>query len=612
MSAQRSEINNLDFYKEYLPISEKRILHKLVQAVIRERAADSEWIPKDESSGMYVLSTFNGQSSVHVYIDKKYLLGHLEISHILHIKEGQKEEVTHPVQFLHSLFQETAEILNLAKEIKNSVRNDALALSAGLRKKVLSHHEDGIFQTLLEMKRRDPDFSPLALLEQSVIEGHTLHPCSKTRMGLSIEENMKYAPEWNTIVELMVLAIHKDSVKMSSVKEQTLTDLLLLDYPELMKETTFDRHSHELLPVHPWQFEHTIKKYLASDLAAGKIIVLDRVIKVMPMMSFRSMAPFKGRYQNHIKTAVNIQMTSAKRIVSPASVQNGPLLSKVLKNIEKQDSFINGKTFFLSEMAGSHYVSQAQNDEIDLEKNLSCIIRENPESYLGEEELAFPAASLINRISHYNETVLEKLIKTFSETHDLSIEVGTAQFIEQYAKVLLRGLLQLMIKYGISMEAHLQNAIIVFQDGLPVKLMVRDNGGIRIHRQRAAEWMDVSSINNSTNLLTSNSADLYQMFSHAVIHNHLGELIVKLVRETKTNERVLWHKVGETVLSLIKEISEEEGLQERIAELEDHIFADHTYLKALIKMRLSDSYTENMYVKAANPIHPLKKGGSIQ
>ncbi|EDL66719.1 IucA/IucC family protein [Bacillus sp. SG-1] len=611
MSDKLTEKNNTDIHKKFISTSEKRILHKLVQAIIREGAAVSQWIPYGEFGGIYRLQTHQLHSSIHIHINKKYLLGHIDIDQVIHIQEGSKKEVTHPVEFLQALFQETDEVLQLMEEINDSVRNDALALTAAERKKVRFHYDKGLFNALLHQKNSVPAFSPLVFLEQSVIEGHTLHPCSKTRMGLSIEENQKYAPEWEAEVELKVLALHKDIVNTTSMSKKTMTDLLLSDYPDMVNDKNYDCTSYELIPVHPWQFEHVIEKHFYSDLSDGNITVLNQGIMVKPLMSFRSMAPEKGTKLHHIKTAVNIQMTSAKRLVSPASVHNGPVVSMLLKKVEQDDPFISGKAIFLAEVAGSHYSGSVQSDEIVPEKNLSCLIRENPEAYLAQGELAVPAASLINRIPSSKKIVLKELIESFSETRKLTLEEGAAEFLGHYTKVLMPVLMHLLIKYGISLEAHLQNTIIIFKEGIPVKLMVRDNGGVRIHKQLSAEWMDVNKINDSTNLLTNDTRDLYQMFSHAVIHNHLGEMIVGLARENGIKEKVLWDKVKAVVCSYLTEIRVEERLQGRIAELEDHLFAPFTYLKALVKMRLSDSFTEGVYVNAGNPLHPLNKGGNI-
>jgi siderophore synthetase component len=179
--------------------------------------------------------------------------------------------------------------------------------------------------------------------------------------------------------------------------------------------------------------------------------------------------------------------------------------------------------------------------------------------------------------------------------------------MDLYSKVVLPSLVNLIIKYGISLEAHLQNAIVIFENGTPVKLMIRDNGGIRIHKGILGEWTEILKINNATNLLTDSSIDLYQMFSHAVLHNHLGEIIVKLTKEFGINESLLWDKVGEVIQETLNSLRKQERYKQ-VADFEDYIFGKNSYLKALLTMRLSDSIVDNMYVMANNPLQFRVKG----
>ncbi|NLP52817.1 IucA/IucC family protein [Bacillus sp. RO1] len=596
-----------DLPKRYLPFSEKRILAKLVQAVIRENVIETDWTPdKEKAGGVYKLHTLNAKGFITIPVKQKYLLGQLEIKDkILHALNGMEKEIKTSVEFLQAMFGPLDlaphGIKKLHDELQNSIRNDALAMEALEKFIEFKNDKNNILDMLLEKKKLDPSFSPLTYLEQSVIEGHTLHPCSKTRLGLSIDETRRFAPEWRSEVDLVVLAIHKDVARITCMEKQSITEILLSDYPELHKEYCH-LTSYELLPVHPWQYEHTIRKHYQKELIENRIIPLHTSIRVRPLMSFRSMAPTKGSTLHHIKTAVNIQMTSAKRTVSPASVHNGPVLSKLLKDIEQKDPFIKGKAVFLSEIAGCHFKVIHPSSELDLEKNLSCIIRENPEAALAPDKLAIPAAALLNKLPFSKGILIKELVESYAISHRLSPKIAAMNFVEEYGKVLIPVLIHLIVKYGISMEAHLQNAIIIFRKGQPVELMIRDNGGIRIHQQDASSWLDLNQIDQSTNILTDQYLDLYKMFSHAVIHNHLGELIVILAKEFSVGEIYLWRMVKQVIKHTFQELYSNLSTKEQAMGLEAYIFSSHTHLKALISMRLSDTYTENMYVEAPNPL----------
>lgn len=612
MSLPYPEIRREYEYKKFLPLSQKRILLKLIQAVIREKACEYEWKPNGVTGGTYILKASLNRK-IQLNVKTIYHLGHIDIDGPVLLADNQTHiELTHPVKFLQVLFETTIpsdSLQALINELDNSVTNDAIALSAKEYRKAFdtSTSVTRAFDTLIKMKNSDPDFSPLAYLEQWATEGHTIHPCSKTRIGLSPEENEKYSPEWAAEVQLVLLAVHKSHSSSSSMSNKEFTDLLLSDYPFLSKEME-ELASYVLIPVHPWQYEHTIKKYYLEELDKKLIIPLHSVISAKPLLSFRSMAPSLGRKLHHIKTAVNIQMTSAKRLVSQASVKNGPIISKLLKEIEKTDPLLKEKVVFLSEVAGCHFSTSRKFPGIDPEKNLSCLIRENPEAYLAKDELAVPAASLINTLPFSSGTLMKDLILGYRDRNMVSIEKSAADYLELYAKTLIPCLVQLVVQYGISLEAHLQNAIVVFKEGKPSKLMIRDNGGIRIHRYQFSQWMDSVRLDNSTNLLTDRQEDLYQMFSHAVIHNHLGEIILKLTKELGINESILWVKVKDVLCKAISSVGKQNDCSQQASEFETWVLGPNTYLKALLKMRLKSSVTDNIYVPAPNPLFQGKKG----
>jgi siderophore synthetase component len=138
--------------------------------------------------------------------------------------------------------------------------------------------------------------------------------------------------------------------------------------------------------------------------------------------------------------------------------------------------------------------------------------------------------------------------------------------------------------------------------------MLRDNGGIRIHKGRSSHLKETAEIDNTTNLLTDRLEDLYQMFSHAVLHNHLGEIIVKLTKELTIKESDLWAKVKEVLIEIIMDIRSQTSYKQEASQFELYVLGPHTYLKALLKMRLNNSVIDNMYVAAPNPLVTGTKG----
>jgi siderophore synthetase component len=393
--------------------------------------------------------------------------------------------------------------------------------------------------------------------------------------------------------------------------EESMTDVLLREYPHV--ENAFreqlEAKNYELIPVHPWQLRHTIVHHFKEEISKRIIVPLkDASIPTASLLSFRSLAPINSSFRHHLKTAVDVQMTSAKRIVSPASVWNGPLLSTILKKIEALDLSIGTTLQFMEERAGGHYQPQHNENAMFLKKNLSALLRENPERLLDKDEIALPAAFLINKSPFSGELFLLELIEKYRVLTNTNIESAAIQYIHAYAKILLPGLLTLIVKYGISLEAHLQNAVPVFRNGIPIRILLRDNGGVRIKEERLKKSIGYQPIDNSTNLLTNDERDLFTMFSHALLHNHLGEMIFILSKETGIDEKTLWNPVREVIFSTINLLKEDQDCVDSVQELEKNLRSHLAPLKALFKMRLTDQFTDNAYTLIPNPLKEEKEG----
>ncbi|ANU09526.1 hypothetical protein A1A1_12112 [Planococcus antarcticus DSM 14505] len=598
-------------FKRNLPQSKKRVLHQLIQAILRENFLPSSWIKEGNKQQVTMLVPSGGKLTV--AIEKRYMLGHMEIGEdILYGKEGSTRKIDHPADFAHLLKLQQEEN-GFTIELENSVVNYALSLTAAeLRKEKFIWSGDTFSFLLAEMKK-NACFSPLVFGEQWVIDGHTLHPCTKTKLGLTAQEVIKFSPEWGANANLIPVAIHKNLASMNSNGKETMTDILLREYPNLstvFKERLPNRgKDYEVIPVHPWQLKHTLKPYLEKEIAQTLILPLENVhIPASALLSVRSLAPHGSKTLHHIKTALNVQMTSAKRTVSPASIKNGPVISAILKKIETIDPLVGNSYRFLSESAGGHYLSLQNDKDLFLKKNLSALLRENPEKNLSESEIALPAAFLISRSPFTGKLILLELVENYSKTNEIDINKAAVKYICTYAELLLPGLITLISKYGISLEAHLQNTVPVFKDGMPVRFLFRDNGGIRIKEDRFNLFGWGYAIDNDTNLLTDNEQDLFNMFSHALLHNHLGEMIFFLSKELQIEEEMLWKPIRGVVHSTIFILKNQGNCQQAVLLLEEKLFAPLAPLKSLVKMRLTNQFTENAYTLISNPLADVKKG----
>jgi siderophore synthetase component len=206
--------------------------------------------------------------------------------------------------------------------------------------------DNSVANLALARTTRPPDSADSAGLtdaEQSIVDGHPLHPCCRTRTGLTVAEVLAYAPEHRPTVDLPVIAVPADR----------WTGTL-----------------PPLLPMHPWQWDRVRDTHpWLRDTGERR--------SARPLMSLRTLATADA----HLKTAVRVGMTSATRTVSAAAVHNGPALSRLLRPLTTPTFGI-----LTERAAGAALVDGVPS------RDLAVVVRDAPALHPGER--ALPVAAL--------------------------------------------------------------------------------------------------------------------------------------------------------------------------------------------------------------------------
>jgi len=391
----------------------------------------------------------------------------------------------------------------LAAEIDNSVANLALARAA--------RPAPGL------PRPDDPD--ALALVERLATDGHPLHPCCRTRGGMSVADVLAYAPEHSPVIRLRRL--------------RAPADRWYGDAPPI-------------LYAHPWQADRLAGRYpwLADGGETGPC---------RPLMSLRTVAPLGGG--PHVKTAVDVQMTSAVRTVSPAAVHNGPRLSALLRAVTA-DLPIG----VLAETAAGAVIVDGQP-----QRHLAFLRREAPA--LRDGETAVPLAVL---------SASPLLLSTVTDAYD---------FLGLLGGVLFAPLMTLLAR-GVALEAHGQNTLVVLRDGRPVRILYRDLGGVRVSpaRLRAA---GVEPPELHGDLPSDDPAALRAKLAAAAFGTVAAELIAALARRRGAEVGRLWGIVAAAV---------------RGAPDAPHLLRDPLPIKATTAMRLAAHPLDDIWAHVDNPM----------
>ena len=109
--------------------------------------------------------------------------------------------------------------------------------------------------------------------------------------------------------------------------------------------------------------------------------------------------------------------------------------------------------------------------------------------------------------------------------------------------------LPLYVKYGIALEAHLQNTIAAFnKDGSLNKLYIRDFEGLRIEEAYLNEMgYSTNDFHEKSLILTDQTQTVFNKVYYSSIQNHLGELIVNIAKSSTTLdlEQTIWSLISD-------------------------------------------------------------------
>jgi staphyloferrin A synthase len=372
-----------------------------------------------------------------------------------------------------------------------------------------------------------------------VIEGHPVHPLCRTRMGLSVTENRAYAPEFRPVIELGVVDVPLD------------------------RWISGGSGLPPRLPIHPWQRDHVLDRYPGLRPTA-------ETIRARPLMSLRTVA-LADRPHWHLKTSVDVQMTSAVRIVSPAAIHNGPLMSALLAQLCRDEQLT-----ILAEVAAGAVRSEPGGDPV---RSLAVVQRTAPRLAPGEAAVPFAA------LSAPDPDTGRALLTGF-------VDDPAADF-ERLIGLMLPPLLRLLHR-GVALEAHGQNLLVIVRDRVPVRLAYRDMGGVRVHAGRLHRYADPPVLHGD--LATDDVDELRTKLLAAAVSTVVGQLIATMTAEYGTDPADLWHRVAAVVHRTYSELPRD-AQADRAA-----ILGATLPIKATTAMRLAARPLEDIWAPIRNPM----------
>ncbi|NJC72101.1 IucA/IucC family siderophore biosynthesis protein [Planosporangium thailandense] len=424
----------------------------------------------------------------------------------------------------------------LRAEVDDSVANLALARAA-------QPPPDGGPPVLDRLSRRDPA-AAVAYAEQLVVDGHPLHPCCRTRIGLSTAEILAYAPEHRPIVDLAAVEVPADRWLATGTGAP----------PRLL--------------VHPWQRDHVLDRY-------PWLRVTGATVPARPLMSLRTLAPV-AQPDRHVKTAVDVQMTSAVRTVSAAAVHNGPALSALLVDVARDLPGFE----VLAEVAAGAVV-----DDGAPVRSLAMVLRRAPRVPAGD--VVVPLAALAARSPADGRALV-------CEAVTAGYGGRPAGFLTDLIHLLFAPLTTLLHR-GVALEAHGQNMCVALRRGRPVRLFYRDFGGVRVSPRRLAACGYAAPPLHG-DLESDDPAVLRTKLAAALLSTVVAQLVAVLAGEYGLEPATMWRIADRALADAYAALPPSAGGDARA------LRSGPWPVKATAAMRLADDPLDDLWTWHDNPL----------
>jgi D-ornithine---citrate ligase len=610
--AFKSRRINLGHLADTLELSARASFQRLLQALLREGLLNPEKLQAEGS--VHWLTLLDGaRLCFEGLIPARMNSWDIQGDITLHRSECPAQKLLFPSQLLNLLCTQleplpSPEVLDrLTEELDDSFCNATLCQafhhgwSRQLREQFKLADDDNL---LTWLKGTSSHQNPTSLLEQWGTLGHPWHPNYKTKLGLSTTEVIALSPEFEACVPVVLCALHRQWAHVESLNEpERYRDWWQGHFPLATEQLIqhllakgLDPDHYLPIPVHPWQAAEELPRSFAREIA-DRLLIMTTIIAFngQPTMSFRTVVPDADRCSPMVKLPVALRLTSVQRTLSPRSARMGPRVSGLLLRMLKQEPHIRAVLNIVPERIGVHFAPQPADDQRS--RHLAVLYRDNPSSLLLPGEMAVPVGSLF-ALDEHGQPLLRQWVR-LAQGDDSRPDL--LRFFRDYLSIAVPGLLGLYLLYGVAFEAHQQNSFMVMSaEGQLSRLMVRDFGDIRIHRQTLHRQNLDLQLHDPQMTLYDDADFVRDKLLHTTFMCHLGELTLLCARHWKMPEDALWNELAIHVSDCFDNLRERVEPQRWAIERSALLKQDWP-AKSFMRMRLLDSALD-IVGRLSNPL----------
>jgi siderophore synthetase component len=432
--------------------------------------------------------------------------------------------------------------------------------------------------------------------EQRILLGHPFHPTPKSSEGFTAGDLDRYAPELGASFQLHYLAVMPELVRedfLPGAREEVLP----VDACSEAPRRSAVRPGWCLLPCHPWQAAALRQTPgFRSLLEEGSVVELGPLGgPVRPTSSVRTVLVEEHPF--FLKLPLGVRITNFVRTNPPEQLERSLDASRVVAALQarlRQPGFTILREVGWRALSPRGWEPEARQV---LAAGTGVLFREAPPC--GGAHPPLVVAALLEPSLDEDGPLLVHAVRRAAhrESGPLS-PAAVGAWLRRYLQVSLVPLLTHFVHEGLSLEAHVQNSLVVLEEGWPTRFYVRDLEGTSLSQERAARHGLYGGLLAETSPLLYGDAEAWQRLLYYFFVNHLGHLLATLGHATAVPEHHLWGVVRDGVESLSKGLRAAGG-----GRYVDELLDGPTWpAKANLRSRFLERAERPLYLPIPNPL----------
>ncbi|PEA78557.1 siderophore biosynthesis protein [Bacillus wiedmannii] len=580
--------------KDYISVR-RRVLRQLVESLIYEGIITPIRIENEEQILFLIqgLDEDNKSVTYECYGRERMTFGRISIDSLVIRVQEEKQEIHSVSQFLEEVFRivnvEQTKLDSFIHELEQTIFKDTIAQ----------------YERHNKVKYTQKSYDDF---ESHLIDGHPYHPSYKARIGFQYRDNFQYGYEFMSPIKIIWIAAHKKYVTVGYENEMIYDNILKGEIGAHTLETYMERiHSagcnpkqYVFIPVHPWQWENFIIPNYADHIQDKNIIYLGKSADdYCAQQSMRTLRNVTNPKRPYVKLSLNILNTSTLRTLKPYSVVSAPAISNWLSDVVSQDSYLRDESriILLKEFSSVTYDTNKKATY----GSLGCIWRESVHNHLDEQEDAVPFNGLYAKEKD-GTPVIDAWLNKYG--------------IENWLRLLIQKaiipVIHLVVEYGIVLESHGQNMILVHKEGLPVRITLKDfHEGLEFYRPFLKEMNKCPDFTKMHKTYANGKMNdffemdriecLQEMVLDALFLFNVGELAFVLADEYDWKEENFWMIVVEEIENHFRKYPH---LKDRFESIQ--LYTPTFYAEQLTKRRLYMD-VDSLVHEVPNPLYRARQ-----